>query len=623
MIKYLLGLLLALNCYAEQPADYSQELYAPNILINPGFENGNSLGWSSSVSAATSSVVAYGKRAIDVDFSSAAQYIYGSIASTSNLKTLPARVSCYVYCVSGTCTHKFQAVDAAAHTTVFAETTIPFITGKWVPVSLSGQSNNGVVPKIVAVAANEPHIYIDGCSSVPADRANIAGLAGSDWSAYTMTIGATTTAPTKGTVAVDSAMWRRVGDSMEIMYNYRQTAAGSAGSGTYLFPLPSGYTADTAKLAIATDSDSPVIGSANISSTTTAAAVTHTLMYPILYNSTNIAITGPDRANDDYFRAFQGSGNFGLSTTAISVSFFARVPIAGWSSNVTMANSSQFKISSYLANGTRVTGTAPAALGEYRSYLRNAAAQTYTETNGSPTTTPTTADGAKLYTASTYASADTNNQPSKYEIFVGKNKSVGFKFFGTTGMTGFLNPDIAYLASTYDIGINTNYDATTGIATVQGWNAGNTNLRLGNDGAGNYPTTAYFDIVVSENALAVGMDAKQVISSTNNERIERVTFGGASETPSACTSTPCTMYRSTSGISSVTRSATGTYAVNFVSGTFSAAPTCIYNSYGDNSYARSPASTPITNTTWSILVRDTNTQSNADSGGHVICMGPM
>lgn len=68
-----------------------------------------------------------------------------------------------------------------------------------------------------------------------------------DWTDYTMTIGATTTPGVKGTpITVDKAQWRRNGSNMEIRYDFNQTGAGTAGTGTYLFPLPFG-SIDTTK----------------------------------------------------------------------------------------------------------------------------------------------------------------------------------------------------------------------------------------------------------------------------------------------------------------------------------------------------------------------------------------
>ncbi len=67
-----------------------------------------------------------------------------------------------------------------------------------------------------------------------------------DWlNAGVTTIGATTTPGTKGTSVTDNFYWRRVGSNMEVRYEFRQTAAGTAGSGEYLWTLPANMTIDT------------------------------------------------------------------------------------------------------------------------------------------------------------------------------------------------------------------------------------------------------------------------------------------------------------------------------------------------------------------------------------------
>jgi hypothetical protein len=149
---------------------------------------------------------------------------------------------------------------------------------------------------------------------------------------------------------------------------------------------------------------------------------------------------------------------------------------------------------------TRVTGSAPAAPGEYRSYLRNAGAGTFTETNGAPTASPTAADGFAIYGGNAYTAADTNAEPSKYDIFVGKNKRVSFEWYLSTGRTGFVDAT-TFTNATNDFGIRKNYDPTTGIVTLIG-----TRINTGAavhfcgvpDGGASSVKDCFFDIVVED-----------------------------------------------------------------------------------------------------------------------------
>jgi hypothetical protein len=69
---------------------------------------------------------------------------------------------------------------------------------------------------------------------------------GTDWSASAaITVASTGTAMAKGTTTVDSIRWRRVGNCAHIKLNYKQTAAGTVGTGDYYYTLPTGLVADS------------------------------------------------------------------------------------------------------------------------------------------------------------------------------------------------------------------------------------------------------------------------------------------------------------------------------------------------------------------------------------------
>jgi hypothetical protein len=161
--------------------------------------------------------------------------------------------------------------------------------------------------------------------------------------------------------------------------------------------------------------------------------------------------------------------------------------------------SGDFKIGALLA--TRVTTAAPNTIGEYRSYLRDAGANTFTETNGNPTAVPSAADGIKLYNGNTFAAADTNNEPTKYDIFVGKNKKVIWEFYASAARTGYadITPRIG-TASTDDFGYHHGYDPSTGIAWIvgcRGLGSGTTHTSAVG-GTNNAVNDIFFDITVSD-----------------------------------------------------------------------------------------------------------------------------
>jgi hypothetical protein len=191
--------------------------------------------------------------------------------------------------------------------------------------------------------------------SVSAQRAVQAPAVG-DWVPYTLVIGATTTPPTEGAGATKSAYWRRVGDSMEIRFTYSQTAAGTTGTGSYLFPLPTGYSIDTNKIAVSTNlsgatahdigSGAYQLGTGN--NVSGMGARIHA------YDTTRLLMN--NHLNSASFQTM-GGVSIDLSNNPLYFQFSAKVPIAGWSSNSVMSNDTDTRVVSAIATGTPASVT--------------------------------------------------------------------------------------------------------------------------------------------------------------------------------------------------------------------------------------------------------------------------
>lgn len=108
-------------------------------------------------------------------------------------------------------------------------------------------------------------------------------LSGASWVNYSTTIGGTTTAPTKGTVEVDSSCYYKSGLMLHIIYNFKQTSAGTNGVGDYIFSLPSvpGYVVDASKIGGTTDNQLGSFGYGSVHTSTTDDSVA----IPALYKS--------------------------------------------------------------------------------------------------------------------------------------------------------------------------------------------------------------------------------------------------------------------------------------------------------------------------------------------------
>jgi hypothetical protein len=189
------------------------------------------------------------------------------------------------------------------------------------------------------------------------------------------------------------------------------------------------------------------------------------------------------------------------------LSVLGKFKIASWSSNVSIGESSTYRISSFLANGTRVTA-APTRLGEYRSQLRNAGADTFSDTNGTPAALPSIADGIRIYNGNAYSAIDTTSNPTYYDIFIGRNKSYQMQWYASAGRTGKINTSPVSTNATADLGYRESYDPTTGILNIQAHRFGGTTTTHDSglsDGTARI-NDPYFDITVSENVLAVSSD---------------------------------------------------------------------------------------------------------------------
>lgn len=326
-----------------------------------------------------------------------------------------------------------------------------------------------------------------------------AGLNGSNWRIETITIPSSPW----GTVTNYLYRWREIGDSIEVDGWFE---SGSLGVSAAYLPLPPGKNINFSTTGTSQRNRVGVFTQIS-SGSSVAVNIVSGGQIPIFTDGTNAdrVFIGADSASGSFTKE-NGNARYASGTF---FHFNFTVPIAGQSANITSSESSTFWISSYLANGTRVTST-PTKLGEYRSFLRQAGARTFTETNGAPAADPSVANGMTLYKGNAFSSADTNNNPTRYDIFVGKNKNVTPYFHQSAGRTGYVGVDSATPTSGVDVGFTWNYDPTTGIFSIAGYrpNGSTTVHYTGFDQGGDYASSPiYFDLKVSENALAVTADA--------------------------------------------------------------------------------------------------------------------
>jgi hypothetical protein len=175
------------------------------------------------------------------------------------------------------------------------------------------------------------------------------GVPVTDTKVYAMTIGGATSPPSKGTIAWDKATWHREGQHMVIRYQYYQSTAGaSAGSGTYKFPLPAGYTIDGTDIIATAD---PNVAT-NVGSASAYHGTSKLEGHVYAYDSTNLAL---HLGSDTLTYSAVGSGFAALNVAPAIYSFTAKVPIVGWSSSAVMSDSTETRVVAFRANTTATT----------------------------------------------------------------------------------------------------------------------------------------------------------------------------------------------------------------------------------------------------------------------------
>jgi hypothetical protein len=159
------------------------------------------------------------------------------------------------------------------------------------------------------------------------------------------TITAVTSNPIKGTTSSDKVTWHREGKFAVITYDYRQTTGGTAGTGDYLWALPSGLAIDTTYNPVYTGTfaDTSAMPSRLDATGRQYSTVPQSLniigAFPYTTSTFRVAVQSEFAST-----GFIGSGLANLTTAAYGFSFTVKVPIAGWSSSVQMADQTSTRI---------------------------------------------------------------------------------------------------------------------------------------------------------------------------------------------------------------------------------------------------------------------------------------
>lgn len=191
-----------------------------------------------------------------------------------------------------------------------------------------GETIDGATTTTLNTEFESVELVSDGANWTITNRNSATG-----WTLFgTNIITGTTSNPSKGTTFNDKLWWRRNGVNMEVRIEYRQTGAGSAGSGDYQFQMPTNYLIDTTKLVV----DTTVQGSGqfksdNVVGTCMATDGTNTgTGVVVVWSSSLVRLMITGALPSAGYGGCVGSGFTGLNFASVNYAATFSVPISGW-----------------------------------------------------------------------------------------------------------------------------------------------------------------------------------------------------------------------------------------------------------------------------------------------------
>lgn len=160
-------------------------------------------------------------------------------------------------------------------------------------------------------------------TAVIGSTVTISGTATSEPQSWTVTAFGT---GTFGSDGVMTTQWQRIADYMHFRIQYLQSIAGTAGSGNYTIPLPTGLSIDTSK-------ENTGASFANICATgylTGTGSPNDAVLVAIANGGTSLLCSYLPESGGAGAIFASGAATFNLSNATVRVSLKGRLPISGW-----------------------------------------------------------------------------------------------------------------------------------------------------------------------------------------------------------------------------------------------------------------------------------------------------
>jgi len=563
-MKFILLLLFSTIGFAQQiPLTQSQQGNFQNLLLNAGFENGKA-SWSNSGGTFTiTSSALQGNKSASFTAAATSQYLLSSpIAVPTGMQGKDCMAS-FIYS-GGDANLTLTVVDGAnAQVVPIANSLILNSTSgqKTAKLYFTCPSSGSISLKVISSAAS---------AALIADR---AFLGEADFNGANNSISATPYTPTFtgfGTPTAVQAFYSRDKDMLEVWGTFT-SGVPTAVSAKISLPTVSGsqVSIDFSKLVTTPRSDIGRFFKASaVANSIPSVGYGPFVITTQVDNPSNILLSVSTNSTDFTFPTALATGLAGVGDI---FQFRFKVPILGWSA---LENSINSKCPNDIACTNEFTAEVSSTgvvSGENLDWLNgnfvNPSAGQYN-----------IAFNTGIFTQQPYCIAS----PTSTVTYSQNVNAVPISFTGVGVVTG-----------------------NGGVASNQSFNI--SCRKTGSD--------------FKAKQTIQGFLASTVTSGLNNLRIEKVRIAGATDQTN-CTTSPCTLYKNTGAISSVTRSSTGNYLINFLAGTFSDIPSCTYSGANGATTVAFSESIAFTTTSAGITVQTPSTLANIDARVEIICIGP-
>ena len=180
----------------------------------------------------------------------------------------------------------------------------------------SSQTIDGVQPRKIFTQYEEVQVVSNGTNWTVIEH-----FTDTPWTSYNLSITGDTTNPTFGTIDKNAAWWKRQGDTVRIRFEFKQSTAGTAGSGVYLFSLPASAVIDSTKATTNPSGLTQWLGGGVAYDGTTQYN-----MQVLVNDSTHLRLYNVATTNQGAF----ASSTIPFSSANVRIGFDAEIPVTDW-----------------------------------------------------------------------------------------------------------------------------------------------------------------------------------------------------------------------------------------------------------------------------------------------------